>query len=126
MIYKSVLIVVENVARSRYLYETILGQKVVGDFGENISFAGFSIHQRNHFENLIRKKVHYRSNCCELYFETTEDLFEIEKIITLNKLEIIHGVIEQPWKQKAIRFYDYDENLIEIGESFKSLALRLK
>ena len=38
---------------------------------------------------------------------------------------MVHDIIEQPWKQKAIRFYDYDKNLIEIGESFKGMAYRL-
>jgi len=36
MRYKSVLIVVENITRSRYLYESILEQKVIGDFGEDV------------------------------------------------------------------------------------------
>jgi catechol 2,3-dioxygenase-like lactoylglutathione lyase family enzyme len=36
-----VIIVVEDVLRSRHLYETILGQKVVANFGiYNVGFEG--------------------------------------------------------------------------------------
>jgi len=124
MKYKSVLIVVEDIERSRYLYETVFSQKIVADYGEDISFEGFSIHQRKHLENLLNIKVNNQSNSCELYFED-DNLEEISKIVKENNLEIIHDVMEQPWKQKAIRFYDYDKNLIEIGESFENMAYRL-
>ena len=124
MKYKSVLLVVEDINKSRYLFETVLSQKIVADYGEDISFEGFSIHQRKHFENLLSITVKYQSNSCELYFED-DNLEEISKIVKENNLEIIHDVMEQPWKQKAIRFYDYDKNLIEIGESFENMAYRL-
>lgn len=124
MKYKSVLLVVENINKSRYLYETVFSQKIVADYGEDIAFEGFSIHQRKHFESLLNIEVSYHSNSCELYFED-DNLEEVSKLIKSNNLEFVHDVIEQPWKQKAIRFYDYDKNLIEIGESFENMAYRL-
>lgn len=124
MKYKSVLLVVEDINKSRYLFETVFDQKIVADYGEDITFEGFSIHQRKHFENLLNIKVNYKSNSCELYFEC-DNLDEISNIIKDNNLEFVHDIIEQPWKQKAIRFYDYDNNLIEVGESFEKMAYRL-
>lgn len=124
MKYKSVLLVVEDINKSRYLFETVFSQKIVADYGEDISFEGFSIHQRKHFENLLGITVKYQSNSCELYFED-DNLEEISKLIKSNNLQFVHDIIEQPWKQKAIRFYDYDKNLIEIGESFEGMAYRL-
>jgi hypothetical protein len=124
MKYMSVLLIVEDVLKSRFLYETIFKLKVVADYGEDIAFEGFSIHQRSHFEKIIKRKINYESNSCELYFEEDklEDTFQMVKN---NNLEIVHEIIEQPWKQKALRFYDYDKNLIEVGESFEHMAYRL-
>jgi len=124
MKYKAVLIVVEDVNKSRNLYENCFGQKVLADYGEDIAFEGFSIHQKKHFETLVHKKVSQESNSCELYFED-DDLEGIENIVTENKLEYVHKTIEQPWKQKAVRFYDFDKNLIEVGETFEHIAYRL-
>lgn len=42
-----------------------------------------------------------------------------------NKFEFIHKLIEQPWKQRVMRFYDYDHNIIEIGEPIEYVAYRL-
>jgi len=126
MKYVCALIVVEDINRSRALYEQVLKQKVKSDYGENIIFeAGFAIHQMNHYCLLIgNKTIVQGSNNFELYFEE-DDLDSIQKAIICNKLEIIHKVQEQPWRQKAFRFYDYDKNIIEIGERLEHLVYRL-
>ena len=124
MKYKSVLLVVEDIEKSRYLYETVFSQKIVANYGEEISFDGFSIHQRKHFEKLLNIKVKFQTNSSELYFED-DDLEKISSLIKENHLTLVHDIIEQPWKQKAIRFYDYDKNLIEVGEPFENMAYQL-
>ena len=120
------LIVVENIEKSRKLYELILKQNVVTDFGENISFeGGFALHKKSHFQTLIGKhKIISKSNNFELCFEDDE-LEKIENLIKNEKLEFIHNIMEQPWKQKVMRFYDYDGNIIEIGERMEHVAYRL-
>ncbi len=120
------LIVVEDVKRSRYLYEVLLGQKVKSDFGENVAFEGdFAIHQKNHFQKLINDSpIISRSNNFELYFEE-DDLEPIVEKLRENDFEFVHNIVEQPWKQRVVRFYDYDKNIIEIGETLEHVALRL-
>lgn len=126
MKYICSLVVVEDIQKSRYLYETLLGQKVKFDFGENITFYGdFSIHQKSHFSSLINTlAILKKSNNFELYFEE-DNLEAIESIAKENNLEIIHKIREQPWRQKVFRFYDYDKNIIEIGERMEHVAFRL-
>jgi len=126
MKYICSLIVVEDVKKSRFLYETVLGCKVISDFGENIAFEGsFAIHNKNHYQQLIlNNPILKRSNNFELYFED-DDLGQLEKKIENNGLVFIHRIIEQPWKQRVIRFYDYDDNIIEIGERMEHVAYRL-
>ncbi|HOR07307.1 MAG TPA: VOC family protein [Candidatus Fermentibacter daniensis] len=126
MKYICSLIVVDDVKKSRYLYETILGCKVISDFGENVAFEGsFAIHQKDHFMKLISNNpVLKKSNSSELYFEDDE-IEKTEKIIEDNNFEFIHKIVEQPWKQRVLRFYDYDFNIIEIGEPLEHVAYRL-
>lgn len=119
------LIVVEDIQKSRFLYEKILGQTVKVDFGENITFNGdFAIHQKDHFESLINKSVISKSNNFELYFED-DDLETIVDTLKGHNFEFVHEIVEQPWKQKVVRFYDYDKNIIEIGEHLEHVAYRL-
>ena len=126
MKFMAALIVVENIEKSRHFYEKILGQTVKIDFGENVTFKGdFAIHQKSHFQNLIDSKpVTQKSNSCELYFEHDELEPLVQELKKLD-LEFIHEIREQPWKQQVVRFYDFDKNLIEIGERMEHVAFRL-
>lgn len=126
MKYICSLIVVENIIRSRYFYEKILCQSVKTDFGENVTFHGdFAIHQKSHYKDLINENpISSKSNNFELYFET-EELETIVSQLKEMEIEFIHEILEQPWRQKVVRFYDYDFNIIEIGERMEHVAFRL-
>lgn len=120
------LIVVKDIDKSRNFYENILNQKVKYDFGENIEFeGGFSIHLESHFKKLIgNQDVIKKTNNFELYFEE-ENLDRIFNTLKENGIEFIHEITEHPWGQRAMRFYDFDFHIIEIGESMQSVVIRL-
>ena len=119
------LITVTDIKKSRNFYENILGQTVESDYGENVSFGGFSIHLRPHFKMLIdNKEVIAGGNNFELYFEY-DDLEQICEKLKVENVEFVHKLREQPWKQLVVRFYDPDKNIIEIGESLEHLIFRL-
>ena len=119
------LITVADIKRSRDFYENVLGQKVEADYGENVSFGGFSIHLRPHFKMLIdNKEVVVGGNNFELYFEYDNVEQIVEKLKT-EKVEFIHELQEAPWKQLGVKFYDPDKNIIEIGETLEYLSFRL-
>ena len=123
------LIVVNDIEISRRFYETVLDQRVKYDFGENVTFEGdFAIHLKSHFSeliNVIPKDIISKSNNYELYFE--EDNLDglLDRLKNIDSLEYIHGIKEQPWGQRVIRFYDPDMHIIEVGESMESVARRL-
>jgi catechol 2,3-dioxygenase-like lactoylglutathione lyase family enzyme len=126
MKYICSLITVSDIKRSRDFYENLLNQKVKYDFGENVTFHGdFAIHLQSHFKALIDgKEIKHGGNNFELYFEYDN----VEQIVTLlrdNNVSFVHDIREQPWRQKVVRFYDPDDNIIEIGESLEYLAFRL-
>jgi catechol 2,3-dioxygenase-like lactoylglutathione lyase family enzyme len=120
------LITVGNMERSREFYENVLEQKVKYDYGENVTFHGdFAIHLRSHFQGLIDKReVTKGANNVELYFEL-DNLEKLEKKLNKEGVEFVHGIREQPWRQKVMRFYDPDQHIIEVGESFEHLSYRL-
>lgn len=120
------LITVSDIEVARNFYENVLDQKVKFDFGENITFHGdFSIHLRSHFSNLIdHKEIISGGNNFELYFEY-DDLEKMVDRLKKSNIEFVHDIREQPWRQKVVRFYDPDYNIIEIGESIEYLASRL-
>lgn len=122
------LIVVNNIRISRDFYENVLNQKVQFDFGENVSFeGGFAIHLKSHFSDLISKNennILEKSNNFELYFEEENlDVF-LQKLEEIGSLEYIHGLKEQPWGQRVIRFYDPDKHIVEVGEPMESVVKR--
>lgn len=120
------LITVNDMVRSRHFYETLMGQEVKYDFGENITFHGdFTIHLRAHFQELIlNKEIKDKANDCELYFECV-DLEQLEKNLNKEGVEFVHSIMGQPWRQKVMRFYDPDNHIIEVGESLDHLSHRL-
>ena len=58
-----------------------------------------------------------------MYFE--EEQFE-EFIDRLKgyKISYVHDVVEYPWGQRVIRFYDPDMHIIEVGESMETVVRR--
>ncbi len=112
--------------RSREFYENLLNQKVKYDFGENITFHGdFAIHLKSHYERLIdNKPVISGGNNFELYFEC-DNIEEMVTNLIIHNVQFVHELREQPWRQKVVRLYDPDMNIIEIGESLEHLVSRL-
>lgn len=126
MKYESSLIAVKDIKRAVKFYQEILEQRVISDFGTNVSFkAGFALQEG--FDNLIgiiESEMKNKSNSFELYFEEEEIEKFIEKIKKIDDIEILHGIKEYPWGQRVIRFYDFDKNLIEVGEPMEFVIKR--
>jgi len=120
------LITVGNIERSKEFYTKVLGQKIKYDFGENVTFEGdFVIHLDTHFKDLINYvEITRNSNNFELYFEHNQ-MDELEKKLKELNVKFVHKIREQPWRQKVMRFYDPDNNMIEVGESLAFLSFRL-
>lgn len=123
------LICVEDITQSRHFYENILEQEVLYDFGENVTFKGdFAIHLKGHFQRLLGEPAKYpvtfKTNNCELYFETDKLEIMLERLVG-NSVEFIHEIYEHPWGQRAMRVYDPDGHIVEIGEPIEIVVKRL-
>lgn len=115
---KNILLVVENIECSKRFYKELFGLDVLRDFGENVILTeGLVLQERKSWENLIQETVQYGAMSMELYFETYDlEAFQEKldnsgfQIVYLSRLQTL------PWGQKAIRIYDPDKHVIEIGE----------
>ena len=127
--YSMAVILVNDVLVSKKFYQDLFSLEIEHDFGVNISFKGaFSIWQRDRAEEIIfgsqRGEVNEINKNTELYFESSEMEAIYEKIKE-KKIEIIHGIKEEPWGQKTLRFYDPEKFIIEVAEPIDEVVTRL-
>ena len=125
MKYCSALYAVRSIEAAKAFYQQVLGQNIVLDHGTNVTFeGGFALQEG--FAGLVgfpEDNVRWKPWNGELYFET-EDLVADAARIRESGVELVHDVKEYPWGQRVFRFFDPDGNLIELGESMRSVALR--
>jgi catechol 2,3-dioxygenase-like lactoylglutathione lyase family enzyme len=121
MKFMSPLIAVSDMEQSKHFYHEVLGLEVITDFGANaVLTGGIALQTKDSWSVFIRKQdseITFGGNAAELYFE--EDDFDrfIEKLNSFKGIQYVHPVIEHSWGQRAVRFYDPDRHIIEVGEA---------
>ena len=116
---KNILLVVEDIEKSIAFYKELFGLLVLKRFDGNVILTeGLVLQDRKIWESLIDQKVNSCSNASELYF-VENNLEEFQKKLDESSFEInyVHKLKEYDWGQKAIRIYDPDGHMIEIGET---------
>ena len=123
MKYKSTLIAVTDMERSKAFYEKYLDLAVEVDFGANVTLAGgLALQTVETWRNFIGGiDVHFKGNAGELYFEEGDFDGFLSKI---DGLELIHLPKEHTWGQRVVRFYDPDGHIVEVGEELTTVASR--
>ena len=106
---KNVLIVVNDIERSRKFYKDLFGLDVILTEGLVLQDAAI-------WERFTGKKVVPENNMTELYFEEP-DIEAFAKKLEQYEIPVnyVNRLMEHSWGQKVIRFYDPDGNLIEVG-----------
>ena len=125
MKYCGTLISVSDMARSKGFYENVLEQKVLMDLGVHVSFEnGLSL--QSNYEELVGVKLEAQSrpNNFQLYFEVDDLDYWETKLNSTEGIEFIHASKTYPWGQRVMRFYDYDEYIVEVSESMVSVVKR--
>lgn len=124
----SVVLAVRDIERSRKFYEQLFDQKVNLDFGENISFEG-GLSLQEGFTRLLGLSEETRvdrSHNMELYFEVEDFDQTLDRLSDYGSIDYVHRTKIYPWRQRVIRIYDPDGHIIEIGESMRTVAGRLR
>lgn len=128
--YKSAVLFVQDIARSRQFYEGVLGQTVEMDFGANVGYlGGFAIWQIDSVNDVVFGQPDHcigpqGNDNVELYFETT-DLDGVNAALAAAGVPVLQPLHEQPWGQRALRITDPDRHIVEIGEPMTATIKRL-
>ena len=114
---KNVLIVVNDIERSKAFYKDLFGLDVVLDNDGNVILTeGLVLQDAALWKDFLKKDIIPQNNAAELYFEET-DLGSFAKKLEEYQppIQYVNRLMEHSWGQKVIRFYDPDGNLIEVG-----------
>ncbi|MGN0655121.1 MAG: VOC family protein [Oscillospiraceae bacterium] len=122
---KNPMLVVKDIDKSVEFYKKVLGLRVVVDFGANKTLTGgLCLQTLETYKDFIgTDEISFGGNNFEVYFE--EDDFDkfAEKLKECD-VEYVHPVKEHSWGQRAVRFYDPDRHIIEVGENLQSVCKR--
>ena len=122
---KNPMLAVADMERSLAFYETVLGLRVVLDFGANKTLpGGLCLQTLDTWRSFLgTDQVAFGGNDAEIYFE--EDRFDAfaERLSTL-PIQYVHPVKEHRWGQRVVRFYDPDRHIIEVGENLAAVCRR--
>jgi catechol 2,3-dioxygenase-like lactoylglutathione lyase family enzyme len=125
----SFLLVVDDIAASRIFYENVLSQTIIFDFGSNIVLSGgFSLQAKDvwcEFIDASEGEILKNTKNMEVFFE--EENFDafLTHLKACDGINYVHDTKEYPWGQRAVRFYDPDQHIIEVGESVESVVKKL-
>jgi len=114
---KNVLIVVNDIEKSKTFYKELFGLEVLLDNDGNVIMTeGLVLQDAAIWKKFIEKDVVPKNNATELYFEEWDIEGFAKKLENYKEpIEYVNRLMEHSWGQKVIRFYDPDGNLIEVG-----------
>ncbi|MDA3867329.1 MAG: VOC family protein [Salinivirgaceae bacterium] len=126
--FHSTVIMVEHFEQMKAFYQDILQQQIEFDFGNCIGFKnGLSLWKLKEEYPIAKKLGRTFDNSgnknLEICFETDDFELVAEKLKN-HQLNYLHKETEEVWGQQTIRFYDPENNLVEIGETITCFVKR--
>lgn len=115
---KNIVIVVKDVEKSKQFYKELFGLDVILDQEGNVILTeGLVLQEAKVWEQAIGQDVVWKNHASELYFEETDlDLFLEKFQLYEQKIQYVYLPEEGESKKRAVRLYDLDGNMIEVGE----------
>lgn len=141
---QSTVLFVSDIGLSKNFYQNFLGQEVMQDGIFNVTFAsGLALYQKGSecrvycdFEapdDQLPPEIRNRMDAerteepgipeMEIYFET-DDILACAHAVYEAGIPILHPLVEKPWGQRVLRFFDPDRHLIEVGEAMDTVVRR--
>ena len=112
---RNILIVVEDIEKSKKFYHDLFGLDVILDNEGNVILTE-GLQEKTIWKNFLERDIISESNSCELYFEEKNIEAFVEKLDKLYPdIKFVNRLMTHSWGQKIVRFYDLDGNLIEVG-----------
>ena len=113
---KNILIVVNDIEKSKAFYRDLFGLQIVSQNDGNVILTeGLVLQEAGIWKIAFGKEIIPRSNASLLYFEETDMDSFLEKLKAYDPaVTFATPLTEFPWGSKMLRIYDLDGNLIEI------------
>lgn len=114
---RNVLIVVNDIEKSRQYYHDLFGLEMLLDNDGNMILSeGLVLQETKYWKRFLNKDLLPKNNHSELYFEEKDIDAFVEKLERLYPdTEYVNKLMTHSWGQQVVRFYDLDGNLIEVG-----------
>ena len=114
---KNILIVVKDIEKAKQFYCSLFGLDVALDNEGNVILTeGLVLQDEKIWSSFLGKEIIPKSNSCELYFEEPDLEGFVKKLETLYpSIQYVNCMASHSQKQRVIRFYDLDGNLIEVA-----------
>ncbi len=126
--FEGYMLIVKNAQQARKFYEDVLQLSVKLDLGKHVIFdAQFFLLEESDwcdFSQIDNKHISYGHNAGELTFEVEDIDAFMKHLNTFTDIRKIHDVKMHPWGRRAVRFYDKDGHIIEVGESMQVVVKR--
>lgn len=111
-------------------YQTILGLEVVNDFGANVVLTGGlslqTLETWADFLGTAQNHIRFGGNDAEMYYVADDFDAFLNLLKDHPEVELVHSPVEHRWGQRAVRLYDPDRHIIEVGESLDKVAKRFR
>ena len=120
------LFAVRDMKVSLAFYQTVLGLEVVHDFGANVVLTGgLSLQTLESWADFLGKApdhIGFGGNDAEMYY-VADDFDDFLAVLKDHpEIELVHPPVEHRWGQRAVRLYDPDRHILEVGESLAKVA----
>lgn len=118
-------IFVKDIEVSKRFYMEHLQQEIKQEMKDYVVFtSGIALWQLPE-DSIISEKLYTQfknegNNRVELYFET-DDVDQYFNYLKEKGITFLHELHKEPWGQRDFRFFDPDNNLLEIGEKMDSI-----
>lgn len=115
---KNIVIVVKDIESSKQFYKELFGLDVILDQeGNAILTEGLVLQESKVWEETLGQKVVWKNHASELYFEETDLELFLEKLQKYEReIQILSWPEAAEGARRAVRLYDPDGNMIEVGE----------
>lgn len=124
------LFAVRDMERSLAFYREVLGLEVVNDFGANkVLTGGLSLQTLETWAEFLDKPVEdirFGGNDAEMYYVAEDFDAFLDVLKEHPETKLIRPPVEHRWGQRAVRLYDPDGHIIEVGESLNKVAKRFR
>jgi len=124
------LFAVRDLKRSLEFYKNVLGLETVNDFGANVVLiGGLALQTLDSWTGFLGKvpgDIRFGGDDAEIYFEAEDFDAFLKMLGDFPETELVHPPMEHRWGQRAVRLYDPDRHIIEVGEPMDKVAKRFR